>query len=52
LLPDKEALESLAKYGYYTTKVPDTNIKIIALISQIYDAMNWFTMRNATDPYQ
>ena len=49
-IKDKEALKSLYKYSYYTTIHNNTNFRIIALHSAMYDAMNWYTMANATDP--
>ncbi len=48
-LSDSE-YEQFAKHGYYSSKFKNTNLRIIAINCFLCDVMNFFLIRNPTDP--
>ncbi len=46
----KEEYENFIKHGYYSSKFKNTNLRIIALNCFLCDALNFFLIRNPTDP--
>lgn len=47
---NKSEMEMFLKNGYYTTKYLNTNLRIISLNCFMCDVMNFFLVRNPTDP--
>ena len=42
---EDQAYESFRKYGYYSEKFKDTNLRIVVLNCLIYDARNFYIIR-------
>ena len=42
---EDQAYESNKKYGYYSEKFKDTNLRIVVLNCLIYDARNFYIIR-------
>lgn len=42
---------SFLKYGYFTTKYPNSNLRIISLNTFLCDIFNFYLIKNPTDPY-
>lgn len=47
---DKRAFESLRSNGYYSMYNKDHNLRVIVLNTQTCDTLNFFLLRNPTDP--
>jgi hypothetical protein len=46
----KDERETLGRYGYYARKMPNMNLKVIALNGEVCDNMNFYLIANVTDP--
>lgn len=44
--------KNFVKYGYYTSKYSDTNLRIITFNCMLCDVINFFLIKNPTDPGQ
>lgn len=47
---DSAALKSFSTNGYYSSKYKDSDIRIISLNSYNCDALNFYLLKNSTDP--
>lgn len=47
---DQQAYDTFKKNGYYTTKHKDTDLRIVSLNSYNCDVLNFYLMKNVTDP--
>lgn len=46
----KSAIESLTEHGYYAEYYEPMNVRVIALNTQACDMLNFFLIKNATNP--
>jgi sphingomyelin phosphodiesterase len=47
---DDAAKDTLSKYGYYSIKHKNTNLRMVILNSASYNDQNWNLIKNSTDP--
>lgn len=46
-----EEKETFLQYGYFTTKFPNSNLRIISLNTFLCDIFNFYLIQNPTDPF-
>jgi len=48
----EEESKTFSEYGYFTTKLKDTNLRIISLNCFLCDILNFYLIRDPTDPFK